>query len=268
MAGRVDLSRGPGLDDMADAASLPECQPLDTALTVVSPENIAFQFRLAGPASRAVAFLIDALVIGGVALAMLFAAGLLGIASEAFAGPALVALFFLWWGYGAACEVIANGRTPGKAALGLRVVSQTGLSINPSQAILRNLLRFVDVAPPFFPGVMAMTCTRRLQRLGDLAAGTIVVRDRASRRPRPPRVDALATTIVPAGFRAEPRLVEALAAYVGRRADLSPARRRELAGIAAARLTEAWGVPPPDDPDALVCGLYEAAIAGEWGAGR
>ena len=248
---------------MADAAGSPDAHPLDTALTVLSPENIAFQFRLAGPASRGVAFLVDALVIGGIVLATLFAAGLLGLASEGFAGPALVGLFFVWWGYGAACEVLANGRTAGKAALGLRVVSQTGLSINPAQAILRNLVRFVDVAPPFFPGVVAMVFTRRLQRLGDLAAGTIVVRDRSRQRPRPPRVVAVAVDVVPTGFRADPRLVEALAAYVDRRSDLSPGRRQELAGVAVGRLCAAWGVPPPDDPDAVVCGLYEAAIAAD-----
>ena len=239
--------------------------PLDTTLAIVSPENIGFQFRLAGPAARSLAFLVDALVIGLIAFGMLVGAGLVGLASEAFLGLFLVGLFFLWWGYGAACEVLANGRTAGKAALGLRVVSQTGLSINPAQAILRNLLRLVDVAPPFFPGVAAMAFTSRLQRLGDLAAGTVVVLDRGRRPPRPPRVDTAVAELLPAGFQAQPPLVEALAAYVGRRGELSAGRRLELSQIAATRLCAAWAVPVPADTDALVCAVYERAIAAESG---
>jgi uncharacterized RDD family membrane protein YckC len=237
--------------------------PLDTTLEIVSPENIAFQFRLAGPAARSLAFLLDAVVIGLVITVLLFALGLTGLLGEGFLGLFLVAVFFIWWGYGAACEVLANGRTAGKAALGLRVVSQTGLSINPAQAILRNLLRLVDIAPPFFPGVIAMAFTSRLQRLGDLAAGTIVVLDRSRRPPRPPRVEITETELVPLGFRPEPALVEALAAYVGRRGELSAGRSQELAGLAAARLCAAWNVSPPADADGLVCAVYELAIAAD-----
>lgn len=236
-------------------------EPLDTTLTIVSPENIEFQFRLAGPAARAMALLLDALVIVSSLAAVLVAFGTLGVVAEAFMGLFLVAVFFVWWGYGAACEVLANGRTAGKAALRLRVVSQTGLSINPAQAILRNLLRAVDVAPPFFPGVVSIACTRRLQRLGDLAAGTMVVLDRSRKAPRPPRADAEAVDMIPPGFVAGPRLVEALAAYVSRRTDLSPGRRQELAGLVADRLCAAWDTLPPRDADALICGLYERAIA-------
>ncbi len=242
--------------------------PLDTTLEIISPENIAFQFRLAGPAARSIAFLIDALMIAAITFAAFLILGFAGIMNEAFFGLFLVGLFFLWWGYGAASEILANGRTLGKAALGLRVVSHTGLSINPAQAILRNLLRLIDIAPPFFPGVIAMAFTQRLQRLGDLASGTIVVLDRERRPPRPPRVDRIEANIVPHSFQPPPSLVEALAAYVGRRQDLSAPRRRELAGIAARRLCDAWDVLPPHDPDALLCTIYEHAIAAESGDRR
>ncbi|MFM8704018.1 MAG: RDD family protein, partial [Planctomycetia bacterium] len=204
---------------MIHRASATAAEPLDTSVTIVSPENIAFRFRLAGPAARTLAFLIDLLAIAIVAVLCLLGLGLMGAVAEVFGGVFLVALFCLWWGYGAVCEVLANGRTAGKAVLGLRVVSQTGLSINPAQAILRNLLRLVDVAPPFFPGVATMACTRRLQRLGDLAAGTMVVLERSRKVPRPPRVEAAAAPLVPAGLVAEPRRVEALARDGDRRAD-------------------------------------------------
>jgi uncharacterized RDD family membrane protein YckC len=257
-----ERAEGVAMDDV----SLPSgTQPLDTTLEIVSPENIAFQFRLAGPASRSIAFLIDAILIGLIAFGTFLLLGLTGLMNEAFLGLFLVWIFFLWWGYGAACEVFGNGRTAGKAALGLRVVSFTGLSINPAQAILRNLLRLIDIAPPFFPGVIAMAFTRRLQRLGDLASGTIVVLERDRRPPRPPRVDRVEADIVPLSFQASPPLIEALAAYVGRRQDLSSPRRMELAGVAARRLCAAWDVPPPRDPDALVCTVYEQAIAADAG---
>ncbi|MCE2727111.1 MAG: RDD family protein [Planctomycetaceae bacterium] len=161
--------------------------PLDTTLLIVSPENIAFEFRLAGPAPRLIAFAIDVFVISAVGVALFIPFAVAGIVGAAFLGFFLVALFFLWWGYGAALETFNNGQTLGKLALGLRTVSQTGLSINVAQAILRNLIRAADIAPPFFPGLVAMAFTRRLQRLGDLAAGTVVVYDRRWRPPPPPR---------------------------------------------------------------------------------
>jgi uncharacterized RDD family membrane protein YckC len=237
-----------------------QAEPIDTTVTIVSPENIAFRFRLAGPASRSLAFLVDSLLIGAAAFAILIAVGMLGVLAEAFVGVALTGLFFLWWGYGAACEVLANGRTAGKAVLGLRVVSPTGLSINPAQAILRNLLRTVDLAPPFFPGLVAMACTSRMQRLGDLAAGTMVVLDRSQKTPRPPQADDSEGNIVPVGFQPDRRLMEAFAAYVGRRSDLVPGRREELAGIATRRLCAAWGVPAPPNSDRLICELYSRTV--------
>jgi hypothetical protein len=90
-----------------------------------------------------------------------------------------------------------------------------------------------------------------------------VVLDRSRRPPRPPRVEITETELVPLGFRPEPALVEALAAYVGRRGELSAGRRQELAGLAAARLCAAWNVSPPADADGLVCAVYELAIAAD-----
>lgn len=240
--------------------------PLDTTLRIVSPENIAFEFRLAGPAPRLIAFTIDVFVISAVGFVLFIPFAVAGIVGAAFLGFFFVALFFLWWGYGAALETFNNGQTLGKLALGLRTVSQTGLSINVAQAILRNLIRAADIAPPFFPGLVAMAGTRRLQRLGDLAAGTVVVYDRRWRPPPPPATDGginFAADIVPPGFRPDPVLAEALAEYAARRPMLAPARRHELAAIAAARLCTAWEIPPPADPDAVISAVYERTLTGE-----
>jgi uncharacterized RDD family membrane protein YckC len=255
-----------GMNKSSDNASTRESPPpLDTTLTIISPENITFEFRLAGPAARSVAFLLDAIIVAMGIFGLLFVIGITGLFNEAFLGLFLIAAFFIWWGYGAACEILTNGRTAGKAALGLRVVSQTGLSINAAQAILRNLLRLIDIAPPFVPGVIAMTFTSRLQRLGDLAAGTVVVLERSRRPPRPPRVEHTTASLVPRSFIAAPPLIEALAAYVGRRHELSYGRRMELAGLAAKRLTDFWKQPASADPDRLLCTVYELAITAESG---
>ena len=235
--------------------------PLDTTLVLVSPENIAFEYRLAGPAPRAIAFLIDLMLLVAVGGLTLLVASV--ISQGALLGFWLAGGFFLWWGGSAAVEVLANGQTPGKRALGIRVVSQDGLSINVSQSILRNFLRAIDLAPPFLPGLVSMVVTSRLQRLGDLAAGSIVVVDRAATVAGPPRVDSgpnLVAELVPIGFTPSLALVEALASYVGRRRVLGPARRQEIAAIAGRRLTAAWGVPPSHDDDALLCAVYEQAI--------
>lgn len=240
--------------------------PLDTTLRLVSPENIAFEFRLAGPAQRAVAFTVDACAIVALALALFIPFVLAGIIGELFFGFYLIALFFLWWGYGAAFETFNNGQTLGKAALGLQTVSQTGLSINVSQAIVRNLIRAIDILPPCFPGVVAMVCNRRFQRLGDLAAGTVVVIDRRQRPPPPVAADGginLLADLVPPGFRPDPLLAEALAEYMARRPMLSPGRRQELASLPVARLCAAWEIPAPADADALLSAVYDRTLVGD-----
>jgi len=233
--------------------------PLDTVLVLVSPENIAFEYRLAGPALRSLAFLIDLMLLVAVAGTAWL---LFSVTGTALMGFYLAGLFFLWWGGTAAFEVLGNGQTPGKRAVGIRVVSHDGLSINVSQSILRNLIRAIDAAPPFLPGVVSMVLTTRMQRLGDLAAGTIVVVDRRVTASGPPRAASapnLAAELIPAGFTPPLRLLEALADYVGRRRDLGPARRQEIAGLAASRLVAAWGTSASRDDDALLCAVYDRA---------
>ena len=142
--------------------------PLDTTLVLVSPENIAFEYRLAGPAPRAIAFLIDLMLLVAVGGLTLLVASV--ISQGALLGFWLAGGFFLWWGGSAAVEVLANGQTPGKRALGIRVVSQDGLSINVSQSILRNFLRAIDLAPPFLPGLVSIGFTPSLALVEALAS--------------------------------------------------------------------------------------------------
>src|SRR6476620_10099025 len=150
--------------------------PLDAIIQVITPENIAFEYRLAGPFRRLPAFILDfcvgmALVVGLVIVISMT----VGIVSQHLAGGIFLLLFFIVrWFYGVLFETFLNGQTPGKYMLGLRVLSDTGEPINGMQATLRNLLRAADTFLPLIP-LVVMPLSKKYQRLGDLVAGTIVV---------------------------------------------------------------------------------------------
>ncbi len=158
---------------------------LETSATlhIATPEGVAFSLPLASPATRALAVLVDLLVVG-VINSTLSATDFLG--PDFGAAAHLLLSFLLTSGYGAASELLFNGQTIGKKVLGLRVMDERGLHLRPSQVLLRNLLRAVDILPLFYAvGGIASLCNRRCQRLGDLAAGTVVVRVLS---PAPPNV--------------------------------------------------------------------------------
>lgn len=155
---------------------------------VRTPENVVFGFRLAGLGSRAAAAAIDyaivAFVIGLLAAGLLFVAGVVGIAMPgigAFASAAVVAalllgVFAVVFGYFLVFELLWNGQTPGKRALGIRVVKDLGEGIGFTDALVRNLLRVADILPGLYGiGGAAVLLSGRNKRLGDHAAGTVVV---------------------------------------------------------------------------------------------
>lgn len=156
---------------------------------VETPEHVTLSFELAGLGTRAAAAAIDAAVLtlaNIVLVAFFVAAGASGEWATGWAswGTALVVLvtglnFFLYY---TLFEALWDGRTPGKRALGIRVVLDTGRPITANAAAVRNLIRIVDFLVPLgpLPGVVLVFAHRANKRLGDLAAGTIVVRDRVS----------------------------------------------------------------------------------------
>lgn len=173
--------------------------------TVRSPEQVTLELPIAGPSSRMIAYGIDLLLLtaiftGMIAVILLATPALewlqrqledLGQNAErggpdaVFTSPALlilVALFLLLQfaietGYFIFWEMVLNGRSPGKAAVGLRVVSDDGRALSFQQSLARNLLRVVDMLPnSYLVGFAAMLFSRDGKRLGDLAAGTIVIR--------------------------------------------------------------------------------------------
>ena len=147
---------------------------------------------LAGIGSRFIAVLIDTLIWGAglavlVVLVWAFQPALQAFNSLSYQWTVAIStltLFALNWGYYTLFEAFWHGRTPGKRVARIRVIQRSGRAIGIFESMARNFIRYIDQFPFFYAvGVIAVFATRRHQRLGDLAAGTLVVRDRAEETP-------------------------------------------------------------------------------------
>lgn len=153
-------------------------------LTISTPEGLDLELSLAGLGSRIIAYLIDAAlqvaVVGVVALVLLLPTAIAETGFLlAFALWGLVAAFVGLGGYDVTFEMLNAGRTPGKHWTGLRVVRDDGRPVNLSASAVRNVLRLVDGPLTLNLGyVLGVVLSDRNQRIGDMAAGTLVVRDR------------------------------------------------------------------------------------------
>ncbi len=156
------------------------------ALHIRTPEGITFSLRLAGPIARFLAWMIDLACIFVIMGAINVGIKLTEMISADFALAAAIASYFLVSiGYGIFCEWYFKGQTLGKRLLSLRVMDVQGLRLQFSQIVLRNLVRFIDFLPAcYLVGGLSCLLSPRAQRLGDLAANTIVLRE-----PRIPRPD-------------------------------------------------------------------------------
>jgi uncharacterized RDD family membrane protein YckC len=161
---------------------------VDVLDLIETPENVELEQRLAGIGSRFIAGLVDGLILTGIsiALAIVFTAlAMLDPFESRFGlGVALYALavFLLFWGYFVFFEYRTNGQTPGKKTVRIRVVREGGMPITFRDVAVRNLLRIVDAFPSMVVcviGGIAMFATKKCQRLGDLAAGTVVVSEQS-----------------------------------------------------------------------------------------
>lgn len=213
-----------------------EIEKLDTLQAVELAEGIEIRLRMAGPMLRAGAYLIDFLIRTAVLVIGSILVGLAGIAvgGKIAQGLILLAWFLLDWLYPVVFEAGKRGATPGKRAMGLRVVQATGSPITLGQAVVRNFLRFID-GMPFFTYVFGLTsclATKRFQRLGDLAAGTVVIYDRIPAMPviaAPPPIVAVP---LPVGLTANE--TRALVLFRERAGLWSDGRRAEIADQATA----------------------------------
>jgi uncharacterized RDD family membrane protein YckC len=200
--------------------------PLDAIRRVATPEGIELALRLAGPVPRALAWAIDfGLRIAVLILIAMLMSGFGGIGQATM----LITWFLLEWIVPAWCEVHWDGATPGKKALGIAVVYDDGRPVRWPAAMTRNLLRTVDFLPFFYGfGLIAILMNRDFKRIGDLAAGTIVVhRERTTLGSKIPNAIPIAP---PAQLAvSEQRTVINLAERLG---TLTPERAEELAALA------------------------------------
>ena len=241
-------------------------QPPDASddLVVSTPERVAFQYEIAGIGSRFLAQVVDVIIIvviqivitiGAAALAGLFNAGELAALIEVIFSFVLIAGYFM------ISEAAWNGQTVGKRSVRLRVVGDHGEPLTIAQAVIRNLVRVVDFLPALYAvGIIAMFSNRRAKRLGDFAAGTLVVRDRqrislydlgstpqATPAATPPPVTSIWSTpessepamsapALPVSRPLDPNLRRLVIAYAGRRESLPKYRRETLAKEAESAL--------------------------------
>ncbi len=255
---------------------------IDLTAVITTPENIQFEYRIAGPFRRLPSFLLDFAIRMMCVITFYIIAFLVGGTALLPVGMILflimlVAFAFDWF-YGLFFESYWNGQTPGKWLTQIRVISVDGRPINAYQATVRNFLRLADFAPmvsfeafvtdappayavpTFLVALICMTLSPRFQRLGDLAAGTMVVVNERSWVPsnvklEDPRVASLSEHIPP-NFRMSSTLAKAIALYAERRSRISVGRRTELASHLARPLLKQFNFLADTSPDLLLCALY------------
>jgi uncharacterized RDD family membrane protein YckC/uncharacterized membrane protein SpoIIM required for sporulation len=241
---------------------------LDQHIDVETPEQVMLSYTVAGIGSRAVAALIDY----GICITLFVA---MWIVLESFSGHRssapwvtvllIVFAFGVTWGYYVLFEALWDGQTPGKRRMGLRVVRDGGFSITFSASAVRNLVRFVDMQPGVFYGlgILSAVLSRSGKRLGDYAAGTFVVRERALIATAPAATPAASATVAgePAPARATALLGDdefsLLERFVQRRQTLEPERRAQFTADLASRFRSRAPAYPGSDA-AFLMWLFES----------
>jgi uncharacterized RDD family membrane protein YckC len=185
----------------------------DQFLNIDTPENVIFGYEVAGIGSRFLAAMIDSILIA-IAVVIINFTGLvissfLGLGEETIAPSIVLAVlgfvsFLAFWGYYILFEIVWNGQSPGKRWQRLRVLRVDGTPITVRDSIIRNLVRIIDFLPIFYGlGLIAMFVNRRDRRLGDFAAGTLVVHEESSITLDDLKIDAGQLRQANEGFEAE-----------------------------------------------------------------
>jgi uncharacterized RDD family membrane protein YckC len=224
-------------------------------LTIRTPEGVELNLTLAGVGSRFAAAVVDAII----ETVLLVAIVVLTIETNGFgaggnwgAAIVLVLIFMVFLGYDVAFEVLASGRTPGKRWNGLRVVLDGGQPIGFLASSIRNLLRLIDWLPSLYlVGVVSIVATGKNQRVGDLVAGSIVVRERRAPATAvaPPAPAATRPIAAPAAWDVSAITPEELAAvrrFLERRTEIASDARYQLAATIEGRLRPKIAGAPDD----------------------
>jgi len=222
----------------------------DKDLVVTTPERVSFQYQVAGIGTRAIAQILDLLILLGVLIAVYYVATAAGQLGSEVVGylVAVLGTFVVVFGYFWACEAFWSGQTVGKKVFRLRAVGDRGEPMTFAQAGIRNVVRLVDFLPyGYGVGMVTLFLNGKGKRLGDLAAGTVVVKDSdyvwlwqlaSGRPPQAPPQSAPASRPVFAPAtptelflrRLDPELRRFVAAYARRRPELPIPLRAVLAG--------------------------------------
>ncbi len=226
---------------------------MDRTLDVRTPESIAFSYELAGIGSRFLAVAIDLLLQIGLLIALVWGSSLIAphlsaskhvpdavsikFLQNAVAGLFIFIVFIIFFGYFIAFEALGNGQTPGKRALGLRVVRDGGYPIDFTAALVRNLIRVGEMMFGFYAiAAIAALVSPENKRLGDMAAGTIVVREAKMQSPASMLREIREEPVYAATAYASGEERALVKRFLERRDSLDPRRRNELAHQIAERI--------------------------------
>jgi uncharacterized RDD family membrane protein YckC len=245
---------------------------LEDRLRIETPEGVGLEVTLAGLGSRAGACFLDSLILGVALAVVLIGTAVVGfadtsadVASLILGLGALIASVVLF-GYYLLFETLNSGRTPGKAAFGIRVIRADGAPLGFGAVAIRTLLRIVDLLPTAYAvGMISVIVTSRNQRIGDLAAGTVVVRDRKARPIAEPfgsgqdHLQGLPAWDVSSVTEEEVVLIRR---FVDRRNGLGPSHRAQLAASLATSLRRKVAGPdlPAEDEEFLLRLLSEKLL--------
>ena len=198
---------------------------LDTVYSIETPEGIDLSLRPAGPLPRILAYTIDLLIRWTLMLILGIVFNLIG---KLGMGIMLIVYFLLEWFYPVYFEVFHQGITPGKKTFELRVVNDDGSPVGWGGAMVRNLLRAADFLPfAYISGLICMVCSAHFRRLGDLAAGTLVVHDHKLKARAKNQESGSCPAPVPLTAEEQRALMD----FSESRGRLSPQRQAELANI-------------------------------------
>ncbi len=237
---------------------------------ITTPEQVSLNYKIAGLGSRATAHILDWLLLIFIGFALSLGSGLIleqlpaSIAETVMryaVAIVILILFFLLWGYFMLFEFFGAGRTPGKMLVGIRVIQDNGQSLTFLSSAVRNLLRIIDFLPLFYLlGILMIFFHARHKRVGDLAAGTLVVYQRKTKRKKkknrlekeierrlninPVALELDDWTIKKIGSR-EWKLIET---YIKRRPSLPPKEQKEMTLQVAGILFPLLGMETPNQP--------------------
>jgi uncharacterized RDD family membrane protein YckC len=221
---------------------------IDDRITIATPEGVDLELTLAGVGSRFVSALVDLMLQIVLLVGVTGTGAAVGAFGNGFGSAVvLIASFLVFAAYDVLFEVFAAGRTPGKRLNGLRVVRTDGSPVTFVTSAIRNVLRLVDILPGLYlVGIVTILVTRRNQRLGDVAAGTLVVRERTEhpslRQLQPPQ--ALPSTNAWDATAVTADELAAVRSFLARRYELTyQARYRLAADLAGALRPKVVGAP-------------------------